>query len=307
MKKTIKNNLLLALIVVAFSLFFVSCQKNDEEDEQIVWNFSKQVAYDIDDDGWVKMFTYSYYKDSDNPDAANIIPFTFKAINLRYRYNDEYFSEYTYVDDEGEEHTKIVPNTIQIFGQGTNQSIKSDMLEISELLGYSTLTVTVDDLLSLTEDDISFEYLDENEFLNLINTALSAPAHEEGGYLDLPEYALLEETEYIDGYKFQIGFMVTMGCVDIINIDVLYKTGDNYNDYVQLYDLIKSGDASEEQVEVYDMILSLEKGIVENNDLLYDYKTYYKEEIGGVDFSRLYSFLKNLDKYNYTQYIVDSY
>ena len=78
-------------------------------------------------------------------------------------------------------------------------------------------------------------------------------------------------------------------------IDVLYKTGEAYNDYDQLSDLVRDGRASTEQQEAYAFIRKIEDAVVAQNrfDALSD--EYEDLEIGGIDFSRLWQFMQDLE------------
>lgn len=45
------------------------------------------------------------------------------GVNLRYRYNEDYVTTVTYMED-GEKKTKIVPQTIQVLGEANDSGIK---------------------------------------------------------------------------------------------------------------------------------------------------------------------------------------
>ena len=226
------------------------------------------------------------------------------GVNLRYRYNEDYVTTVTYMED-GEKKTKIVPQTIQVLGEANDSGIKNDMEEIADILKYQAGEVTTQELLDLTVDDLTFEELDENIFIELVQAALKGEAHKEGNYDYLPQYALLTEPEYLNDYKFQVGFVSSVGCIDVIFIDVLYRTGNDYDSYKQLSDIIDSGTASDEQKKIYNMIEEITTGIVENNNILYALGEYENENIDNIDFSRLYSFLKEIEANNYYKYIIE--
>lgn len=90
------------------------------------------------------------------------------------------------------------------------------MEEIADILKYQAGEVTTQELLDLTVDDLTFEELDENIFIELVQAALKGEAHKEGNYDYLPQYALLTEPEYLNDYKFQVGFVSSVGCIDVI-------------------------------------------------------------------------------------------
>ena len=292
---------LAVLLLVIIAVLSVGCS-NSKEEQDVEWKFSRKVARKVCEDGWVYTFTHFYFKDGTVDE--NVYPFQFIAVNLRYRYNEDYTTTIETV--ENEKHVKKeVPSTIQILGQSNSPAIKRDMEKVAEILDYENRKATPEDLLAINPEDVTFEELDKDIFFGLMHEALNGEPHPEGNYCNLPTYALLEEPEYLSDYKFQIGFVTEMGIVDAIFIDVLYKTGEGYNEYVQLSDLVDNGTATSEQKKAYELIKSISDGIVENNDLMFASKKNEKEEIADIDFSRLYTFLENIEKTDIGSYVVD--
>ncbi|MCD8120529.1 MAG: hypothetical protein LUE29_13820 [Lachnospiraceae bacterium] len=278
------------------------CSCGDSE-EQVNWSFAEKAALLVQEDGWVYSFTYTFNKEAGDEDDG-LLPYNFFGVNLRYRYNEDYMTTISTMEN-GEMVTKTVPQTIQMLGLSNSLAQQNDMNKIAEILKYNGGTVTNEDLLALTPENLDFEELDEELFLGLVQQALSAENHDEGNYVDLPYYALLTEPEYLDDYKFQIGLIADMGCVDVIFIDVLFRTGSGYADYVQLSDLVESGEANDEQITAYENIQKLEEGIVDENDLMFGKDENESVSIGSIEFSRLYQFLKNLEEGNYYQYVIE--
>lgn len=287
------KRLIAIFLSVLCACSFVSCSNNRIEPYEDAWVFNKKVARRTFDDGWTYTFDYLYMKDGFEEEG--VIPFTFTGINLRYRYGDDISFE--------QEMNDQIP-VIQILGNNGSPEIKHDMQLVSDILDYEHGNVTKEELLKINPDEIAFEELDKELFFSLMDEALNGDEHEVGKYPDIPTYALLTEPEYIDDYKFQIGFLADMGCVDVMFIDVLYKDGDNYNDYIQLSDSIDNSTATSEQVQAFELLTSISDGVVEENNLTYGYNTYKNEIISEIDFSRLYTFLDNIEKNNYSQYIV---
>lgn len=290
----------IAFFILIFSccLSMTACGKKDDD---IEWGWSEKIAQEIQEDGWVYTFEYIYPKDGEGF-GAELIPYTFYGVNLRYRYNNDYTTTIN-VMENGEVVAKQVPQTIQILGQSNSAAIRHDMAYLDEW--WNSGDITNEKLLSLTEEDLPFEELDKELFLQLVKTALDGEAHREGNYIDIPSYALLTEPEYLDDYKFQIGFLASMGCLDVIYIDVLYETGASYHDYVQLSDIIDDGAASEEQVQAFDLLKSISDGIVHDNDLQFDKKNNQDKIIADIDFARLYRMLENIEKLDYNAYIIE--
>lgn len=295
-----KRRICIFISLIFVILCFTACNKKDTS---IEWNFNMNIARAVTDDGWVYTFSYQYPKNENESD--DIIPFNFYGVNLRYRYNDNYYETVPAIED-GKEVTKKVPAVIQMLGGSNSPGIEHDMEKIAEILDYENCEVTKEDLLSINQEEITFEELDKDLFFGLIDQALNGEAHEEGNYV-LPVYALLSEPEYIDEYKFQIGFVSDMGTVDVIYIDVLYKTGSEYNEYVQLSDLVDNGTATDEQKQAFEIIENISKGIVDENNLMYGYSSNNEKTVADIDFSRLYTFLKDIENYNYSKYMPDNY
>lgn len=281
------KRILLVIISFLCIFLFVSCSKEKSTQNENEWYFSKNIAREVCDDGWVYTFDYLYLKDGYKDDG--IIPFAFNGINLRY--------------SKVEKSKENSPHSIQILGNSDSPAIKHDMNLISDILDYENGKVTKDELLLLNPDDINFEQIDKNLFFKLMNNALNGEAHKEGNYFTLPSYALLSEPEYIDNYKFQIGFLADIGCVDVMFIDVLYKQGDDYNEFVQLSDLVDNKTATPEQKQAFELLKNISDGIVANNDLNFGIDENKNNTIGQIDFSRLYTFLEDIENNNYSKYI----
>ena len=260
---------ILSIITLCLSFSLCACANNNTE--HIQWKFSKKVARVVQEDGYVYTFDYLYSKDGSNSDT--LIPFQFFRVNLRYQNNTDLDS----------------------------QEFLNDMKKISEILDYQNPDITPEQLLTINKEDVDFEELDEDLFFNLMHEALNSEPHPEGDNV-LPVYALMTEPEYLDKYKFQIGFVSDMGTVDAIYIDVLYLTDHAPNGYIQLSDMVDNGTASPEQEQAFNLIKNIADGIVKNNNLMYEYGANKDICIADIDFSRLYLFLESLDNNNYDKY-----
>lgn len=298
------RSLVFILLILYFASSLYACSNKDseyiEDKEHVEWQFSKKMARVVQDDGWVYTFDYLYSKDGQDSDT--LIPFQFYGVNLRYRYNDAY-TEVINVTENGKNVTKTVPAVIQLLGGANSQGIKNDMEKVADILGYENQDVTPEELLAINPDDVVFEELDKDLFFNLIHEALNSESHPEGDNV-LPVYALMTEPEYLNDYKFQIGFVSDMGTVDVIYIDVLYRTGSEYNDYVQLSDMVDNGTASIEQKQAFNLIKSISDGIIRDNNLMYEHSTNKDTKIADIDFYRLYNFLCDIENGNYDKYLM---
>lgn len=290
------------LLAAVLSIVLFSCSGQKESTEESWspddWAFAETVAREVTDDGWVYTFSFQYSKQGTIMQST--IPFTFTGVNLRYRYNDNYYTVTT--DSDGVEHKELIP--VLLLGTSDSEAVKRDMQYIHKLIAYDGETVTKESLLALGPEDIELEEIDEEMFLRLMHEALTGEPHEYGQNGDLPIYAMLTSPEYIDGYKFQIGFTDVVGCVDVIFIDVLYESEEGKYGYVQLSDLIDANTATPEQIELYNTIQEISKGIVENNELMYGFEENGDKIIDDVKFSELYIFLKDISEKKLSKYVI---
>ncbi len=290
------------LLAMVLSIVLSACsgQKDSTEESWSPddWVFAQTVAREVTDDGWVYSFDFQYSKEGTI--IKNTYPFTFTGVNLRYRYDDSYYT--VTVDSDGVEHKELIP--ILHLGTSDSEAIKNDMLYIHKLIEYDGETVTKESLLALGPEDIELEEIDEELFLRLMHEALTGEPHEYGQYGKLPTYALLTSPEYIDGYKFQIGFTNIVGCIDVIFIDVLYESEEGKYGYVQLSDLVEAGSATAEQKDLYNTIQEISKGIVDNNEPMYGFEENGDKIIDNVKFSELYKFLEDISKSKLNEYVI---
>lgn len=275
------KSVLLSVLFLVLLPFMVSCQ-DDSSTEETKRQRLKNFARYVDEDGWVYTCAYTHYSDGLPGSSA---PVAFNVINLRYR------------SDFG---------AIQILGDGVSSETDHDMHEIATFLGYGesagTERPTLEELLAQDRSTLKLEVLDEELFFKLFDEALSAEPRKAEKYIEYPGYALLTEPAFKNGYRFQIGFRLGMGQIDVIMIDVLYQNSDSPNGYVQLYDLVRDGSATEEQLSLYETIRTIEEGIVLTNDFCYGESQYSSKNIASCELSRLYKFLKDIDKMDYMKY-----
>ena len=297
----------LALAGYILLLCLCSCASPVEEQRQFVARKACLVA----DDGWAYVFTSKYAEgDADFGSASDTyVPFTFYGINLRYRYSQAYTTEYPTTDNTGQTVMKQVLQSTLILGNSDSQAEREDMDKIAQYLGYERdgTYYSTAELLSLTETDLGFTCLDGEMFLSLMRQCLESEPTAPGPYPLLPSWALFTEPVYLDDYKFQIGLIGGFGTVEVLVLDVLYRTGEGLTDYVQLYDLVCAGTATAEQVLLLDTLREIEQGVAASGDLLWGQDKYGGQEISGIRLERLYGMLKNISINQYQNYIVNSH
>lgn len=279
------KGIIIITLVTVLSLSLFGC--NRQEEAKLL--FSRNTVRHIDEDGWVYTCSYFYYNDGSVTDT--IPPITFTGINLRYRYGNPINTD----------------NPIQMLGEGVSEETDRDMEKIASFLGYGSpgmKALTVEEIMSKDRSALKLEAIDEALFFDLLDKAVNSNASPVGKYIEHPSYGLLCEQNFEDGYAFQIGYMVGMGCIDVMMIDVLYKSDDTDVGYVQLSDLVKNNIASQDQKELYAVITDIAAGIVNNNDYLYGKDDYKTGDIASIDLSRLYHFLSDLEKNNYAEYVI---
>lgn len=306
MRKFIALILSVTLIMIPLS----ACGKSDESDGPRTAAFARNVAREVQEDGWVYTFVYEWTKDPD-PTRTDNYSYQFFGMNVRYKYDENYIERIDRVLDNGTTFTEIIYPTVLLTGGGSAAESR-DMKQINGVILDNSKTV--EELLALNPDDYTFEAIDKDMFFRLMRDALTGEPQKEGpltelpeddteltygmklSYWDLPSWAMLVEPDYMGGYKFQIAFMQETGCVDVLYIDILYQTGDGYADYVQLSDMVDDESASDGQKQAFELIRKIAGEIEESEYLLTDADSYKDAEIGGIDFSRLYTFLYNMDQ-----------
>lgn len=292
------------VFVVVFSLLLSACAKPNEtnpatSNAQEV-GFYRKVAREVCADGWVFTFVNNGYKD-ESIDDSDLIKYTFYGINLRYKYDERFIQTQTQTTDKGTTVTQTYVPALLIWGQGSDAQSR-DMSIIDSILVNNH---SVDDLLALDPNDYAFEELNKDMFFRLMRQALTGEPQKEGteqSYWDKPTYAFFTEPAYVEEYKFQVAFLQETGCVDELYIDVLYRTGDDYNSYTQLSDLVDSGTATLEQKQAFELIQDIVNDIKEHENYIINADKYQSQVVAGIDFSRLYTFLKNIHENNYAMY-----
>ena len=261
------------------------------------------------DDGWVFSFVQYTNKDGDDSDLCR---YNFFGVNLRYRFDDAYRQIQWHEKDDpnpnvqqyddylqnpagsGSDASLSVPRYLS-WGQGSAAQ-RRDAEKIEAIL---TNDKEPEDLLALDPADYEFETIDKDLFFGLMREALTGAPHEERTDLNYWEHQpvdVLVEPEWTDGYRFQIGFLMSSGCVDELFIDVLYRTGEGYADYVQLSDLVEDGTATPEQQEAWALIQTLTEQIKEEEYFPARSDLYRDKTLAGIDFNRLLRFLNDLNE-----------
>ena len=305
MGRLIKFLSITVVLSMVFPTVFCSCNNNQDDfptnmtftdaphiqeipTEEYTWGRIRKRK--ISDDGWVTTFSYTVNKDGTTKDEEDFeCPFNFCAVNLRYRFGDQ--------NAEG--------GVIQILGEGNNELIKSDMAKIAEYLGYDGERPSKEEILNAQPGCLGLQAVDENLFFELAHEALTAEYKGWGQYASLPSYALLAEPDYIDGYKFQVGFENASGKIDVIMIDILYQTGDGIRDYDQLFDLVKD---DSDYLDAYNTIIGIQNYVTENNDLAIGKYLSGIAVPKGIDWSRLVQFLNDIaDPNNISSYRFRNY
>lgn len=299
-----KRKITCCIMMVALILLS-SCEAVIKKDNGVkagIFPCYKNVARQCNDDGWIFTFVYQYEKENVER-IDGLVRFYFYGINVRYRYSEDFVESYSVESKDGNTEMRTYHSGVLIWGR--SQETAADSAKIDELLEKSDK----DSLLKLDPDSIEFAALDKEMFFRLMKEALTGNPQAESEsqtYWDLPGYAALAETEFLDGYKFQVCFLNETGLVDVCYIDVLYQTGPGLMDYVQLSDLIENGKASEDQAQCFREIQKIAKQIESEDSFITGMDQYKNVKWGEIDMQRLSAFLNNLHNGNYSQYISDS-
>ena len=285
--------LLLAVLLVVPTL--ISCShKNKEPFPKSEHDLRNSCSVRNFDDGWTYCFSYQYFVPELSTEGR--YPYLFNVINMKYLYDEKIM----------EDPNAVQPlRTMQYYSEEySDPGIASDMRKIGELLGYEMdVPPTKEELLAIDKKSITFEKIDKDMFFEMMEEALTAEYVREEKYSDYPSYAFLHEPAWLNDYRFQIGYRNCNG-IKSVYIELLYKTGSRFNQYVQLSDLVRDGKATEEQKELNKLLEDIEKGIVSENDFLYHINEYKGKKIADVDLSRLADFLTNIESNAINQYFV---
>lgn len=285
--------LLLAVLLVVPTL--ISCShKNKEPFPKSEHDLRNSCSVRSFDDGWTYCFSYQYFVPERSTEGR--YPYLFNVINMKYAYDEKIM----------EDPNAVQPlRTMQYYSEEySDPGIASDMRKIGELLGYEMdVPPTKEELLAIDKKSITFEKIDKDMFFEMMEEALTAEYVREEKYSDYPSYAFLHEPAWLNDYRFQIGYRNCNG-IKSVYIELLYKTGNRFNQYVQLSDLVRDGKATEEQKELNKLLEDIEKGIVSENDFLYHINEYKGKKIADVDLSRLADFLTNIESNAINQYFV---
>lgn len=281
--------------------FSKSQASSDTTKEEVEAGFSRKIASTMDDkSGWLYQFFYEELKDE--PDERY---YAFQGINLRYRYDDDYWSvalQWIRDKDGAKIYLKNINKTgILLYGEGGDAQ-KADLKTIVKILDNSR---DPQELLNENPGDYTFETIDRDMFFSLLRNALTGdyvPDTASQLYWDKPSWAMLVEPEYLDGYKFQIGFVMKSAEIDEIYIDVLYQTGPEYNNYIQLSDLVDAKQSTSEQEKAFELIQTIRRIIKEAGVFNAGSERYKELSIAGIDFVRLYTFLNNIHNNNHYSY-----
>ena len=284
--------LLLAALLVVPTLISGS-HKNKEPFPKSEHDLRNSCSVRSFDDGWTYCFSYQYFVPERSTEGR--YPYLFNVINMKYRYDEKIMEDPNAVQPQ---------EAMQYYSEKfSDPGIASDMRKIGELLGYEMdVPPTKKELLAIDKNSITFEKIDKDMFFEMMEEALTAEYVREEKYSDYPSYAFLHEPAWLNDYRFQIGYRNCNG-IKSVYIELLYKTGNRFNQYVQLSDLVRDGKATEEQKELNKLLEDIEKGIVSENDFLYHINEYKGKKIADVDLSRLADFLKDIESNKINSYL----
>ena len=253
--------------------------------------FTQRASYTDEENDWY--YELSFGRQPGLNDFA-----TFIGLDLRHRYEEGRWSDCYQMDYSPDGTPVYMINKIQAtgrwFGQGSDAE-KRDRKLVNEILKKA-----LDPAIAGDPDpaDYSFEVLDKDLFFDLLKKALAAAPNEWTGKqrdVNLSRF-LLVEPEWLDGYRFQIIGAVCQSGIDEVYIDVLYKTGDGFNDYVQLSDLAEEGKADAIQQELFHLLQDVRAAIKEQNSFTAMEAELTNKSIEGVDLGRLITFLQDLER-----------
>ena len=267
--------------------------------------FYRRNAYQFTEDGWFYSFEHQGQKDPSRDFGTDgYILYTYRTVNLRYLFPDSAIRVREY-EAKSIKRIQTVARPQWHWAESSEAKARDMEHLYEDVLKHDGTYRTVDEMLGLDPDDFSFEELDKDLFFRLMREALTRdplPENYTREYLDKFSTAFYWEPEHTDGYWFQVCYAMCMGYVDAVYIDVLYETGPGYKDYVQLSDLVDAGTATGEQAEAFALMKRVRDAVVDKDCFIELAEEYRDKTIGGIDFSRLYRFLKDIHENHYEKY-----
>ncbi len=249
--------------------------------------FTQRASYTDEENDWY--YELSFGRQPGLNDFA-----TFIGLDLRHRYEEGRWAEVYQQESEDRYMINRVQATGIWFGVGSDAE-KRDRKLVNEILQKA-----LDPQISGDPDpaDYSFEVLDKDLFFDLLEKALAAAPDEWTGKQKNVNLgtSIFVEPEWQDGYRFQIITAVSQSGIDEVYIDVLYRTGDGFNDYVQLSDLAEEGKADALQQELFLLLQDVRAAIKKENSFTAREAVLKEKSIEGVDLGRLITFLQDLER-----------
>lgn len=273
-------------------------------------HWQEKTARKMMGDGWV--FSFTQYENK-NGDDSGLCRYQFSGVNLRHRYDEAYVQAELHVGEDPNpiliRYEDYLKDPAQVSGDGVRVDVyvpryltwgmgsaaqARDMEKIEAIL---TDDREPEDLLALDPADYEFESFDKELFFGLMREALTGSPHEERTdlkYWNHEAVNVLAEPAKADGYRFQVGWLMTSGCVDELYLDVLYQTGEGDRDYVQLSDLVEADEAAPEQREAFNLLLTVAERVKSEEHFLAGAELYRDKTVAGLDFNRLLRFMTEL-------------
>lgn len=285
----------LVITLLVFVILFSACKVSTPTEEVPEINFSTMASTLETNDGWVYYCYAEFDKDSNIQDARSV-NFSYDAYNIKYNYledcripvidsNTGEIMDYQYSSIP---YISLIPEFNRDFAKVENW--------LEENKPISPISKT--DI-----EDLDLKIMDVDLFIKLFNEMITSQKLETGAFYNYFEGDMKREEIYLDGYKWQIGYVVMHGVMKNINIELLYyddtqnendkknKDDEYFRDGIHLSDIVNTGKATPEQIQIQKTVDELEKKIIESQNLFPENLDY---SIGDIDFNRLEHLLKSL-------------
>lgn len=264
---------MLCFLILTF--IFVGCGARKEESK---YSFNQRSAILEKDDGWVYLYYCEFNKEKE--DRIENPRYFFGGYNLKHKELDGYKMQILN-EKTGKVELEAMASLPALLH---NQKYVQELDQINALLNEKKFTSAI------TEKEMTLELksFNKKEIVQLHNKAMEEGNLKEGHYFALPEADILQEDHTINGYRWQIGYLIMYGNIAKVEIELVYSDG------TYLSDKAEKGTATEEEMAIHKESKSIEAKILEQQK--FDQLSGQTVSSNSIDWTRLSKLLVKIEK-----------